>query len=162
MRPQKIGFALFTSILAFCLVICAPLRAQVAGATLSGTIADGQGGAVPNATVTITNTATGVTATTTTNPVGAYTAPDLHAGDYQVSASAPGFSTTIAKLTLTVGQKQELNLALMVGAVAESVEITATAAQGELSRSTISGNVSGTTLREMPLNGRDWASLATL
>src|SRR5437899_4183511 len=162
MRPQKIGFALFASILALCLVICTPFRAQVAGATLSGTIADGQGGAVPSAIVTITNTATGVTATTTTNPVGAYTVPNLNAGDYQVSASAPGFGTTMAKLTLTVGQKQELNLALTVGTLSEAVEVTAAAPLVDLTSSTISGNVDATTLRELPLNGRDWASLAAL
>src|SRR5438445_1155118 len=152
----------FMWILVLCLIAPVPLHAQVAGATLSGTITDGQGGVVPNATVTITNTATGVTATTTTNPVGAYIVPNLNAGDYQVSVSAPGFSTTTAKLTLTVGQKQELNLALMVGSLSEAVEVTAAAPLVELASSTISGNVSATTLRELPLNGRDWASLATL
>src|SRR5207247_929605 len=99
---------------------------------------------------------------TKTNEVGAYSVPNLNAGDYQVSASAPGFSTAVAKLTLTVGQKQELNLALMVGTLSETVEVTSAAPLVELASSTISGNVSATTLRELPLNGRDWASLATL
>src|SRR6059036_75350 len=152
----------FIWILVLCLLTSVPLDAQVAGATLSGTIADGQGGLVPNATVSVTNIATGVTASTTTNPVGAYTVPNLNAGDYQVTASASGFSTASARLTLTVGQKQELNLALVVGPVVETVEVTAAAPQVDLTSSTISGNVSATTLRELPLNGRDWASLATL
>ena len=162
MSPKTIKFLFFTWILGLCLLISGPLRAQVAGATLSGTIADALGAAVPNATVSVTNIATGVTASTTTNPVGAYTVPNLNAGDYQVSASASGFSTTAAKLTLTVGQKQELNLALVVGPVVETVEVTAAAPQVDLTSSTISGNVNATTLRELPLNGRDWASLATL
>src|SRR6266704_1946994 len=162
MSPKTIKFVFFTWILGLCLLMSGPLRAQVAGATLSGTIADALGAAVPNATVSATNIATGVAAGATTNSVGAYTVPNLNAGDYQVSASASGFSTTVAKLTLTVGQKQELNLALVVGPVVETVEDTAAAPQVDLTSSTISGNISGTTLRELPLNGRDWASLAML
>src|SRR2546425_1279085 len=149
----------FMWILVLCLIAPVPLHAQVAGATLSGTITDGQGGVVPGAAVSITNIATGVMATTKTNEVGAYSVPNLNAGDYQVSASAPGFSTAVAKLTLTVGQQQVLNLALMVGSLSEAVEVTAAAPLVDLASSTISGNVSGTTIRELPLNGRDWASL---
>src|SRR6266567_6555370 len=162
MSPKTIKFVFFTWILGLCLLISGPLRAQVSGATLSGTIADALGGAVPNAKVSVTNVATGVAAGATTNSVGAYTVPNLNAGDYQVSASASGFSTTVAKLTLTVGQKQDLNLALVVGPLVETVEVTAAAPQVDLTSSTISGNVSATTLRELPLNGRDWASLAAL
>src|SRR5207244_8688713 len=117
----------FIWILVLCLIAPVPLHAQVAGATLSGTITDGQGGVVPGAAVSITNIATGVMATTKTNEVGAYSVPNLNAGDYQVSASAPGFSTTVAKLTLTVGQQQVLNLALMFGSLSEPVELTAAA-----------------------------------
>ena len=68
MSPKTIKFLFFTWILGLCLLISGPLRAQVAGATLSGTIADALGAAVPNATVSVTNIATGVTASTTTNP----------------------------------------------------------------------------------------------
>src|SRR5881396_2054289 len=82
-------------ILVLCLPAPVPLHAQVAGATLSGTITDGQGGVVPGATVSVTNVATGVMATTRTNEVGAYAVPNLNAGDYQVSASAAGFSTSV-------------------------------------------------------------------
>jgi hypothetical protein len=162
MSPKAITFARFVWILGLSLLITSPLRAQVAGATLTGTIADAMGAAVPNATVSVTNSATGVVVNTTTNPVGAYTVPNLNAGEYRVIVSAPGFGATAANLTLTVGQKQELNLALAVGALAETVVVTAAAPQVELTNSTISGIVSATTLRELPLNGRDWASLATL
>jgi hypothetical protein len=162
MWRKAIESASFIWTLVLCLVAAVPVNAQVAGATLSGTITDGQGGVVPGVTVSVTNIATGVMASTKTNEVGAYTVPNLNAGDYQVNASAPGFSTAVAKLTLTVGQKQELNLALMVGTLAEAVEVTSAAPLVDLASSTISGNVDATTLRELPLNGRDWASLATL
>jgi len=162
MNPKTITFVSFVWVLGLSLLITRPLRAQVAGATLTGTIADSMGAAIPNATVTVSNAATGVVVSTATNPVGAYTVPNLNAGQYRVIASAPGFGATAATLTLTVGQKQELNLALVVGPLAETVDVTATAPQVELTNSTISGIVSATTLRELPLNGRDWASLATL
>ena len=77
MSPKTIKFLLFAWILGLCLPIAEPLRAQVAGATLSGTIADAQGAAVPNAKVSVTNIATGVAASATTNSVGAYTVPNL-------------------------------------------------------------------------------------
>src|SRR5579862_1179369 len=112
---------LLVSILLFSLLISQPLRAQVSGATLSGNITDAQGGAVINAKVSVRNVATDVTTDTTTNAAGAYTALNLNPGDYEVSVTALGFSTTKTKVTLAVGQKQELNLALTVGQVSQEI-----------------------------------------
>src|SRR6202166_538535 len=142
--------------------LAAPARAQVSGATLSGTITDAQGGAVADAKVTAKNLGTGVSVDTTTNGTGAYTIPNLNPADYEVSVTATGFSTTVSKVTLTVGAKQEMNLALTVGSVQQEVQVTGAAPQLELSSSTVSGNVQSAEVRELPLNGRDWASLATL
>src|ERR1700730_18413789 len=139
-----------------------PLRAQVSGATLSGNITDAQGGAVVDAKVSVRNVATSVTTDTVTNGRGGYNALNLKAGDYEVSVSAPGFSTTKTKVTLTVGQKQELNLALTVGQVSQEIQVTGVAPQVDLESSTASGEVSEQTVRELPLNGRDWTTLATL
>ncbi len=152
----------FTCILALCLATSLPLRAQVAGATLSGNITDPQRAAIPNAKVSARNMATGVSTDTNTNSAGAYTVPNLIPGDYQVTVSAAGFATALTKLTLTVGAKQELNVPLSVGQLATQIEVAGVASQVELSTSTNSGNVSGAEVRELPLNGRDWASLATL
>jgi hypothetical protein len=138
------------------------LHAQVAGATLSGTVMDAQGGAVPNAKVTATNIATNVATATTSNAVGAYTISNLNPGDYQVSAEASGFSKTVSKVTLTVGAKQEMNFSMTVGQVTQTVEVTGAAPQVELASSTISGVVESTQIVELPLNGRDWAALAQL
>jgi hypothetical protein len=149
-------------ILALVLGIGQPLRAQVAGATLSGTITDPQGGAIANAKVSAKNMSTGVSTDTNTNSAGAYTVPNVIPGDYQVAVSATGFATALAKVTLTVGAKQDLNVPLSVGQLATQIEVAGAASQVELSSSTTSGNVSAATVRELPLNGRDWASLATL
>src|SRR6266446_8782461 len=160
---SKIGtYILFTWILGVCLVLAAPMRAQVAGATISGTITDPQGGALAGARVSARAVATAVTTDTTCNAEGAYNLLNLIPGDYVVSASASGFSTSEAKVTLTVGVKQALNLTLNVGQITQVVEVTGAAPQVELESSTVTGNIQGTEVRELPLNGRDWAALATL
>jgi hypothetical protein len=162
MNHKMVKLGLVLSLLCVLLSISMPARAQVAGATLSGAITDAQGGAVVDAKVTVKNVATDVTVDTVTNGSGAYTAPNLKPGDYQVSVSALGFSTTVTKVTLTVGQKQELNLTLTVGQVSQEIQVTGAAPQVDLESSTISGEVSAQTVRELPLNGRDWTSLAAL
>jgi len=139
-----------------------PLRAQVAGATLSGTITDAQGGAVVGAKVSAKNGATGVTTDTTTNATGAYSIVNLLPANYDVSVSATGFRTAISKVTLTVGAQQALNVALTVGEVSQTVEVTGAAPTIETENATLSGNVQSAQIVELPLNGRDWASLATL
>src|SRR5215467_10973148 len=158
-KTTKVGF--FLAILALGVVAAGPLYPQVSGATLSGRITDAQGGAVPNGKVSALHTATGVSSETNTNTAGAYTIPNLIPGDYQVTVSASGFSTAVAKVTLTVGAKQELSVPLAVGQISTQVEVASVAEQVELSTSTVAGNVDAATVRELPLNGRDWASLAT-
>jgi carboxypeptidase family protein len=144
------------------LLLSTPARAQVVGATVSGTITDPRGDAVPNAKISAKNLGTSVSTTSTSNTTGAFSIANLNPADYEVSASAAGFSTAVTKVTLTVGAKQELNFSLKVGQVTEFVEVTGAAAAVETTNSTLSAEVDSTTVRELPLNGRDWASLATL
>src|SRR6195256_1241777 len=139
-----------------------PLRAQVAGATLSGTITDAQGGAVIGAKISARNGATGVTTDSTTNASGAYSIVNLLPADYEISVSSPGFRTAVSKVTLTVGAQQAMNIALTVGEVSQTVEVTGAAPAIETENATLSGNVQSAQILELPLNGRDWASLATL
>ena len=162
MNPKAITFVLFASVLALCLAISPPLRAQVAGATLTGAITDAQGGVIANARVSAKNVATGLSTDTTTNSSGAYSIANLNPATYDVTVSAQGFSTAVRKMTLTVGGKQEMNLALTVGQVEQVIEVTGAAPTVETTNATLSGNVVGSQIVELPLNGRDWASLATL
>jgi outer membrane receptor protein involved in Fe transport len=142
---------------------CRPLPAQVVGATLSGVISDSSGAGIPNAKVVIKSLTTGVTRDVSTDSDGYYTAPNLLPGPYEITVAAPGFSTTVQKeLMLTVGATQAFNVALHVGAVNEKIEVTTAPPTVELASSTISGNIDATTVRELPLNGRDWTTLATL
>jgi len=112
------------------LLFSVPMHAQVSGATLSGTITDGQGKSIPGATVSAKNLATGLNVQTTTNDAGSYTIPNLLPASYEVTATATGFSTDISKVTLTVGARQEMNLSLKIGQVTEQIQVTGAASQG--------------------------------
>src|SRR5262245_52175707 len=141
----------------------APVHAQVTGATLSGTVTDASGAVIPGVMVSIKNRATGVVRNTTTDEVGFYSAPNLLAGNYDVTASQPGFSTVVqSNVVLAVGAQQQLNISMRVGETAQVVEVTEAAPLVQLTSSVISAQVESATVRELPLNGRDWASLATL
>src|ERR1700732_3267486 len=77
--------------------------AQVSGATLSGTVTDPSGSAIPKAQITIKDVATGVARVLVSDGAGLYSAPNLLPGNYEVSVTAPGFSTQRRTgITLTV------------------------------------------------------------
>src|SRR5215472_7189184 len=150
-------------VLAFCSFISIPAHAQVTGATVSGTISDPSGAVVAGATISLRNAATGNTREVTSDSSGLYAVPNLTPGDYEVKVSAKGFSTSVqSSLSLAVGQQQQLNFTLKVGETSQTVEVTEAAPQIDLTSSTLTGQVESETVRELPLNGRDWTSLATL
>src|ERR1700688_4105078 len=151
------------AILAIALLSPTRASAQVSGASLSGSITDPSSAAIPNAKVSIANTATGVTRDATADAAGFYSAPNLLPGTYVVTVSAAGFSTTKSSdITLTVGSERILNLSLKVGEASQTIDVTGAAAIVQLSDSTMKSEVESATIRELPLNGRDWTSLATL
>ena len=161
---KKISVVLFSFIvLVFTMFTSIRVQAQVSGATLMGTVTDSSGSAIPNAEVSIKNVATGETRALTTDAAGLYTAPNLLPGEYEVTTTAPGFSTAVRSgITLTVGAQQLLNIPMKVGEVSEKVEVTGEAPDVQLTSSAINGVVSQTAVVELPLNGRDWTQLATL
>ncbi len=138
-------------------------NAQVAGATLSGTVKDASGAAVPNAQVSVKNVATGTVRDLNADSAGFYTVPNLLPGNYEVRFSAQGFKTELSSgITLTVGAQQVLNATLQVGQISQQVVVTSEAPIVELASSAISGQIGATTVRELPLNGRSWTDLAAL
>ena len=143
--------------------IATPSRAQVTGATLSGTVTDPSGAVIPHAKVSIENTATGVVRNVTSDSSGLYTAPNLLPGPYSATFSSSGFSTEVRSgIVLTVGANQVLNVALQVGKVTNMIQVTGAAPNVQLASSSIRDVVNQTTVRQLPLNGRSWSDLAKL
>src|SRR3984893_2649197 len=137
-------------------------NAQVVGGTIQGTVTDGTGAVVSEATILIENVATGIDTTVLSNEDGFYTAPNLAPGNYKVTVSRAGFATVVTQLVLSVGMERVLNVPMHVGGANEVVRVTSDAPEIELESSEISGVVNAATIRELPLNGRDWTQLATL
>ena len=161
---SAVGLAMFaTLVTAITTISTRPANAQVAGATLSGLVKDASGGVVPGATISIKNVATAEVREVVSDASGFYSAPNLLPGNYDVTATAQGFTKMVQSgVTLTVGAQQELNFNLTVGAMTESVRVVATVPVVQTESSTLSATVDSTTIRELPINGRDWTSLATL
>jgi hypothetical protein len=89
-REIALGLTTFV-LLVFGLLTSAPAFAQLAGATLSGTVTDQSGAVIPNTQIAVKSNATGVTRTVTTDPAGFHTAPNLLSGTYEITATASGF-----------------------------------------------------------------------
>jgi hypothetical protein len=136
--------------------------AQITAATLSGTIKDQTGGILPGADVTARNTGTGLSRSVVTNTDGVFTIPGLQPGKYEVKAGLPGFNTVTEEVELAVGQNAGLNLTLHVGTTQESITVSANAILMDTQTSALSALVPEKTIEELPLNGRNYISLATL
>ena len=151
------GFALVLSLLGG---LCA---AQTTTGTISGTVADGSGSVIPNATITVTSVQTGIAQTVHSNDSGNYIFPALSTGDYTLSAKATGFGTeTQAGLHLDVSQNVTSNVTLKLGDVAESVTVSSAAQLVELRESQLSTTVEQKQVADLPLNGRTAVSLVQL
>jgi hypothetical protein len=145
-----------------CLFGSASAYSQVTGANLSGTITDASGAVIAGAEISVKNTTTGIATGATADSNGFYTIPNLQPAPYEVRVTAKGFNTIRSSVTLEVGAQQTLNLPMKVGETSQTVEVTEAAPQIDLTSSTLSGQVESQTVLDLPLNGRDWTSLATL
>ncbi|HEY1302913.1 MAG TPA: TonB-dependent receptor, partial [Vicinamibacterales bacterium] len=124
-RTYWVGPRVF--VLALCLSLCssAPLLAQRADrAVISGVVTDAQGAAMPGATVTIHNEATGVDTVLVTNAAGAYTSPPLVLGQYSVTVDMQGFKKAVTSgILLQGGEAIRNDVAMQVGGLQETVQV---------------------------------------
>src|SRR6266849_557956 len=138
-------------------------QSQIGGATLSGTVTDATGAAVSGAKVTATQTSTGLVRSTETSDAGLYSFSSLPAGAYDVAVEKAGFK--LAKLTaagLTVGAVATLDVKLEVGAVADTVSVTAEVPVVETTRSQTSTVIDSAAVAELPINGRNFLDFTLL
>ncbi len=132
--------------------------------TIEGTVLDPSGAAVLKAKVAITNTDRNqVVRTITTEGSGVYSATFLPIGNYSISAEAYGFKiATRTGIVLNVNDVLKINVTMQVGAVSETVEVRADAAQVELGTPSDATTIEGTQVRELALGTRNFAQLVSL
>jgi hypothetical protein len=145
------------TIFLFCVAVSPALEAQVVTSSVVGTVVDSTGAAVPNAHVTLTNLGTKEVRTATTGTTGIFRFTTLLPGNYSVAVSATGFKEfTTTNIELEASSTRDLGkLTLQVGAVSQSVTVTAAVTPIQTSSSALSSTVTGSALSALPLKGRD-------
>src|SRR5262245_12325030 len=129
------------------------VNAQTATGSIVGTVADTSGSVVASAKVVVMNAATNAKLEVVTNSAGEYTAPLLPPGSYSVAVSTPGFrSHQQTGITLQVQQQARIDVVLQVGALTETVQVTADAAVVETTASGVGKVVDNKRIAELPLN----------
>ena len=138
------------------------LIAQAPTGTITGIVSDESGAVIPNATVTITNRATGISRTAGTNTEGLYSAPALAAGDYEVRIEANGFKTSVRQATVEVGSNTQVNMPMSVGGTKEVVTVEAATASVNYDTHNVEGVIERASIADLPMNGRSYLQLAQL
>lgn len=145
--------------------LCAtlPLSAQSTNASIVGIVTDASGGAVPNASVTATNTGTGVNRVVTTNEAGAFTLTPLIPGPYELKVTNAGFKTRVqSNIILETGATLKIDVQLDVGQVSEQIEVTAAAPIMQTQEASVASVVTTSQLERIPVNGRNFTRLMVL
>ncbi|MBV9266659.1 MAG: TonB-dependent receptor, partial [Acidobacteriaceae bacterium] len=136
--------------------------AQTGSATVSGTVIDASGARVPNATMVAQSLETSAQRQTTTSSSGVYSLTALAVGHYRLTISAPGFQTfEVNNTQLQVGQNLTVDAQMQPASSATTVEVADTAPPLDETSADVGGVVSAEQVRQLPINGRSWASLET-
>jgi hypothetical protein len=138
------------------------LFAQATG-RISGTVTDSSGAVVPGATVTCAQVQTRETRNALTTSAGVFAFPDLPIGQYTLEVKKPGFRLQrIEQVTLVTGQTLDLLLALQVGEVSQTIDVTAETGLLQTASATVQSSVTEKQIMDLPLNGRNALQLTTL
>jgi hypothetical protein len=141
----------------------AAAAAQLTTGTITGTVTDQSGAAVPGANITVKHVETGTSRTTVSGATGRYEVSNLSIGQYEVSATSAGFQTSVRSgIALTVGRTAVVDHALQVGEVTQAVTVTGEAPLIETTSATVTQLVDERAVENLPLNNRDLTQLAVL
>lgn len=162
---RLVSAALLSLAIVFSWLLCAPFVAAQQGAvgTIVGSITDPSGSAVPGASVTATNEGTQFSRAVVTDNKGTYQIPLLNPGSYTVRAEKQGFATAVSKqVVVQVNQSTRADFQVKLGTVTETVEVKSEVPLLQTTNATVGHVISTQTVSTLPLNGRDFLSLATL
>jgi hypothetical protein len=143
-------------------LVSLPLAGQDRAA-INGTVTDPSGALVGGAAVELLSPDTGLRRQSSTNDSGIYEFPALPIGSYTITITQPGFKPfVIHTVDLTYGQTRTLDAQLVVGTTTETAEVTATVEALNRTNAEIGGVIEAPQIQEIPLDGRNWATLMTL
>jgi hypothetical protein len=132
-------------------------------AAINGSITDPAGGFVPSATVKLKNASTGLTRETQSNEAGLYEITPLPVGEYSLTISKTGFKdTTISDIDLRYAETRTIDARLELGATSDTVSVVAAAEIVNRTNAEIGGVIEAAQIKEIPVSGRNWASLTLL
>ena len=147
--------------LAVALLVLTASVASAQEATLSGTVSDDTGGALPGVVIRAVNEATGNNFEAITDEAGAYRMA-MRVGTYRVTAELTGFAAINRAITLLVGQQAVANLQMAVSTIQETVTVTGAAPLLNVVDSTLGTNIDSRQLQALPVQGREWVALVML
>src|SRR5262245_45110756 len=167
MLKKNLVFRLILRPMMLCIylgIAAAPLCAQEGTSTLRGTVVDQNGGAMPGATVSVANQATGLNRrSVTTNSDGDYVFTSLIPGAYRITVEAQGFKKAMQEnVLLAVGETREVKITLQAGGVNETVNVTAEAPIIATTSKEIGGHINQRTLIELPTITRNFIGFVGL
>ena len=149
--------------LAVAMFMPACLFAQVDTGGVTGTVTDPTGAVVPGVKITLTNNATSIAETAESTATGTYSFSGVRPGTYTLHAELRGFQTFIDKgLEIHVQQTATVDVKLVAGAVSQEVTVTAAVPLLQSESAAVGQTITSRTVNDLPLQTRDWASLAQL
>ncbi len=142
-------------------IVTVTISAQQTTGTITGSVIDAQGAAIPGVTITATSPTTGFTRTVVSDTDGTYRLSALPIGQYNLKAVLSGFTTVDTKgIVVNVGQIAAADFSLKVASLSESVTVTGEATLIQTTASSVGGVVDIARIESLPLNGRQFANLA--
>ena len=161
-KQRRVRLALFFCVFAGIGVSARSAAAQSAG-SLTGTIKDQTGAPLPGISASVKDAATGAVRSVTSDKDGIYSLPDLRAATYELTIAGSGFVTQVwSPITISVGSERVLNISMQPGNPQKIVRSEPPTAPISQASACCGGSVNSNVVRNTPLNGRDWAQLATL
>lgn len=145
------------------LFVAYPAKAQQSSAAINGTVTDATGAVVPGATVTLSSAGTGISRSTQSNGAGIYSFIDVLPATYTMKVTKEGFNTlSEPEFVMQVNQTATYDFRLKVGSTQQTVEVEAAAVAIQASTSELGTVINEESVRDLPLNGRNFTQLLTL